>query len=689
MKSLETQAELAEGLPRPRGAASRPPQATHAADPISFVLNSQRVYGNRITQRWLKYMIAGGTLPVGRPGDQHELEAESIAGQTARGPGAGDVRSAVGRKLGVNLSDARIHADSHSAEMNRALNAKAFTFGEDIFFGEGEYAPQSPGGRMLLAHELAHVAQQRHGGTPLIQRQPQTRVVPPNADTMRDYVDDLIEFLRLGAQMYRGATGPRSTPRKIDDATVKRQLGGWKTAVTGAIQALQDFLNNDPTRTHDLKQAYQDAVRSFVAVAAPQARQTTHEFYQSNRDLIHEWAWPQAEISPGAEELTQHLSVAEARNVRISTMGATIADLDDLFTTKGGTTTIPLPQGVTAHFASDIPASLQHGLSSVAGELAGMTPPALEANSTITLALDLEKFGGDYSAYRFTWVVHHPASGPATQEILIERLGKIGIEALAPSDRAALQKKFDQHNFVRGSGFSDEEFDSVLAAISQIPDAVLTPVDGITFRRVHGASTTDPHAGGEYSPDHHTITMFDLGFTQSMMRTGVPGKGLATESVRAVRHEIGHALDLLPLRQAGAAVDVAEQNLRTAFAQYESPPGSGNYSFPSTEQGNFNHLKQLIIAAQQAEAQARSRSGYRWQANAQGVLEMVQGGTAAAGNEFRVAAQQDGGVRVTHYSDKEWGEYFAESFSLYITDPEALRRLRAHVFAVLQRSFPR
>ena len=57
-------------------------------------------------------------------------------------------------------------------------------------------------------------------------------------------------------------------------------------------------------------------------------------------------------------------------------------------------------------------------------------------------------------------------------------------------------------------------------------------------------------------------------------------------------------------------------------------------------------------------------------------------------NEFRLAAQQDGGIRITHYSDKEWGEYFAEYYSLYVTDPDAMRRLRPHVFAIFKRRFP-
>ncbi len=689
LKSCESKDKPAGGTRLPGREALSGLAVGDRVNPAATILALQRTHGNRFSQGVILDLMKQGIEPVSRANDRHEQEAERVALRAISGSSAWDVHAAVGRQLGADLSVVRIHTDTDAAGMSRDVSAKAFTVGEHIYFGAGEFAPQSDSGRRLLAHELVHVAQQRRGGTPLIQRDPQARVEPPTAETMRDYVDDVMEMLRLGAEMYRGAAGPRSTPVKVDASTVQRQLGGWKTALTTAITAIQNFLNNDPARTQNLKQVYQDAVQAFVRVAAPQAGQTTHEFYQANLGLIHEWAWPQSGASLTRDELSQGIPASEAHPIRVMTASATISNLDDLFSTQVATTTISLPGGVTARFASGIPTSLQHGLSNVAGELStGMTPPALEANSTITLALDLEKYGSDYAAYRFTWVVHHPPHGASTQEILIEKLGTIGVEALAPSERASLQAKFDQHHFVRGNGYSEPQFDAVLAAISQIPDAVLTPIDGITFQR-DTASATDPEAGGDYSPTTHTITMYDRGFTPSMMRTGVPGMAFATESVRAVRHEVGHALDLLPLRQAAARVDVAQQNLRTAFAQYETPPGSGNFRFPSSEQANFNHLQQLITAAEQGQSQARSVSGHRWQANAQGVQEIVQGGTAAGSNEFRLAAQQDGGVRVTHYSDKEWGEYFAESYSLYVTDPGALQRLRPHVFAVLQRRFPR
>jgi hypothetical protein len=54
-----------------------------------------------------------------------------------------------------------VHHDDHAAALSRAVSARAFTVGRDIFFGAGEYSPASAGGRELLTHELAHVVQQR------------------------------------------------------------------------------------------------------------------------------------------------------------------------------------------------------------------------------------------------------------------------------------------------------------------------------------------------------------------------------------------------------------------------------------------------------------------------------------------------------------------------------------------------
>jgi hypothetical protein len=63
--------------------------------------------------------------------------------------------------LGGSFKDVRVHTDNHAARQAEEMGASAFTIGSDIAFNRGEYKPGTPGGDALIAHELAHVAQQR------------------------------------------------------------------------------------------------------------------------------------------------------------------------------------------------------------------------------------------------------------------------------------------------------------------------------------------------------------------------------------------------------------------------------------------------------------------------------------------------------------------------------------------------
>jgi hypothetical protein len=63
-------------------------------------------------------------------------------------------------RFGNDFSDVKIHTGKEAIQMNRQLNAKAFTVGTDIFFNEGQYNPGTNEGKHLLAHELTHTIQQ-------------------------------------------------------------------------------------------------------------------------------------------------------------------------------------------------------------------------------------------------------------------------------------------------------------------------------------------------------------------------------------------------------------------------------------------------------------------------------------------------------------------------------------------------
>lgn len=65
--------------------------------------------------------------------------------------------------LGAEFSDVKIHTGPKAAASAAALQARAYTVGNEIVFGEGAYAPGTADGQHTLAHELTHVVQQRQG----------------------------------------------------------------------------------------------------------------------------------------------------------------------------------------------------------------------------------------------------------------------------------------------------------------------------------------------------------------------------------------------------------------------------------------------------------------------------------------------------------------------------------------------
>lgn len=73
----------------------------------------------------------------------------------------GSVRHRMERGFGHSFADVQVHTDSGAGQMAAAHSARAFTVGSDIAFGAGQYRPGTPAGDVLIAHELAHVIQQR------------------------------------------------------------------------------------------------------------------------------------------------------------------------------------------------------------------------------------------------------------------------------------------------------------------------------------------------------------------------------------------------------------------------------------------------------------------------------------------------------------------------------------------------
>jgi hypothetical protein len=114
-------------------------------------------------------------LPSPGAKDDEQVQTKSEAGNAAtqmappivhsalRGPGSpldAATRGFFEARFNRNFAGVRIHTDNLSAASARAIGAKAYTLGNRIVFSSGRFAPATPQGRLLLAHELAHVVQQ-------------------------------------------------------------------------------------------------------------------------------------------------------------------------------------------------------------------------------------------------------------------------------------------------------------------------------------------------------------------------------------------------------------------------------------------------------------------------------------------------------------------------------------------------
>lgn len=98
----------------------------------------------------------------------------------------GATRRSMEDHFGRDFSHVRLHQGTQAARSAAEMKALAFTFGRDVVFGAGRYAPETAAGRSLLVHELAHVAQQaaaRSGTLSPFRRGPRVAILEHEAET--------------------------------------------------------------------------------------------------------------------------------------------------------------------------------------------------------------------------------------------------------------------------------------------------------------------------------------------------------------------------------------------------------------------------------------------------------------------------------------------------------------------------
>ncbi|MCL4266861.1 MAG: DUF4157 domain-containing protein [Anaerolineae bacterium] len=158
-------------------------------------------------------------------------------------------RAFMGPRFGHDFSQVRVHTDTRAARSARAINALAYTVGNEIVFAENQYVPDTGHGRRLIAHELTHVIQQNHAGSG---RQPQSKLaINQPGDAFEQEAETAAARIATGqpvGQSFSAApsTVQRQTPESEAEKKPPEKKEAGEVVVEGLKTVAEQAADNNP-----------------------------------------------------------------------------------------------------------------------------------------------------------------------------------------------------------------------------------------------------------------------------------------------------------------------------------------------------------------------------------------------------------------------------------------------------------
>jgi hypothetical protein len=146
-----------------------------------------------------------------------EIESRLAANKGGGSPLPDEVRATMEPRFGADFGGVRLHTGGEAAQLSRDLSAQAFTHGEDIYLGAGQYNPATSQGQRLLAHELTHVVQQgaaqvrrrESDSTDSGAKEPGDGTLPARVDEKADLQREAVLQRKCGKRESHSSPGPR------------------------------------------------------------------------------------------------------------------------------------------------------------------------------------------------------------------------------------------------------------------------------------------------------------------------------------------------------------------------------------------------------------------------------------------------------------------------------------------------
>lgn len=243
-----------------------------------------------------------------------------------------EVRGKFEASLGADLSGVRVHTGAASATAAESVGAKAYTTGQDIHFGSGEYDPSSKEGRRLLGHEVAHTVQQGSAGP----TQPQAKLqVSEPADAHEQEADSAAEQMVTGAPASVspiGAAGHHAAPLQRKAGTTQQpkpstraqaRMAAPDEVQLGDLEVDDNkhesvFVFNQADTTAALT-AHMEGPPALAIVSKPERVRPTREGFDSSAGIELSYRPVASAVDDGVlvVTLTWHDGASETKRIKI------------------------------------------------------------------------------------------------------------------------------------------------------------------------------------------------------------------------------------------------------------------------------------------------------------------------------------------------------------------------------------
>jgi Mlc titration factor MtfA (ptsG expression regulator) len=288
------------------------------------------------------------------------------------------------------------------------------------------------------------------------------------------------------------------------------------------------------------------------------------------------------------------------------------------------------------------PYDLSRGLNNIPGLIMSNHMPV---NSTITLNMDLSRFGGQNGIFRFTYIntnTSTAATATPAYEFHIEFVA--GVHTAAAQSARPATVTIGSNSFIAAGTWPDDRYDELVEVLGRLPASVQTQMNGVRIRYQTQIVQTAAQLGEDGEATIGTgiaSSSRQIIIWSSVARPTIANYNGFSRTAFVVAHEIGHWLDFMPIANAFDAANTAGRSPAATDSL------SGYYRMNTS--GDFAEAANRPTAFQRLNAANTASTGY-------GATDLK--------------------------------ESFAEYFALYVTEPTLLQQLRPAIHRFFSTTFP-